>query len=66
MGLNKLMIGIICFTQRLVNWLEAFGLKKHNAKDKEIPLAILKMSREVLLISYKVCLMEMVCQQLKI
>jgi hypothetical protein len=23
-------------------------LKKHNAKDKEIPLAILKMSREVI------------------
>jgi DNA gyrase subunit A len=33
----------------LVNWLEAFGLKKHNAKDKEIPLAILKMSREVII-----------------
>lgn len=32
----------------LVNWFEAFGLKKHNAKDKEIPLAMLKMPREVI------------------
>lgn len=33
---------------KLVQWMEAFGLKKHSAKDKEIPLPILKMSKPVI------------------
>jgi intein/homing endonuclease len=33
---------------KLVRWMAAFGLKKHNAKDKEIPLPILKMSKPVI------------------
>jgi len=33
---------------KLVQWFEEFGLKKHNAKDKEIPLSILKMPKEVI------------------
>jgi intein/homing endonuclease len=33
---------------KLVKWFEAFGLKKHNAKEKEIPLPILKMSKSVI------------------
>ena len=33
----------------LVQWFEKFGLKKHNARDKEIPLAILKMPKEVII-----------------
>jgi intein/homing endonuclease len=32
----------------LVQWFEEFGLKKHNARDKEIPLSILKMPKEVI------------------
>jgi intein/homing endonuclease len=33
----------------LVQWFEEFGLKKHNARDKEIPLSILKMPKEVII-----------------
>ena len=33
----------------LLNWFEEFGLKKHNAKLKEIPLAILKMPKDVII-----------------
>lgn len=33
---------------KLIRWLEAFGLKKHNARCKEIPLPLLKMSKEVI------------------
>lgn len=33
----------------LVTWFEEFGLKKHNARDKEIPLSILKMPKEVII-----------------
>ena len=32
----------------LVEWFDKFGLKKHNARDKEIPLSILKMPKEVI------------------
>jgi intein/homing endonuclease len=32
----------------LVEWFDKFGLKKHNAKDKEIPPSILKMPKEVI------------------
>jgi len=33
---------------KLIRWMDAFGLKKHNAKNKEIPLPILKMSKDVI------------------
>jgi intein/homing endonuclease len=32
----------------LVNWFDQFGLKKRNAKDKEIPLSLLKMPKNVI------------------
>ncbi len=33
---------------KLVKWFDSFGLKKHNARDKEIPLALLKMPKSVI------------------
>ena len=33
---------------KLVRWFEKFGLKKHSAKTKEIPLLLLKMSKNVI------------------
>ena len=36
------------YSRKLVKWFEAFGLKKHNARYKEIPLPILKMPKEVI------------------
>lgn len=33
---------------QLLKWFEAFGLKKHNARDKEIPLALLRMPKNVI------------------
>lgn len=32
----------------LIEWFKMFGLEKHNARDKEIPLALLKMPKDVI------------------
>jgi len=32
----------------LIEWFKMFGLDKHNARDKEIPLALLKMPKDVI------------------
>jgi intein/homing endonuclease len=32
----------------LIEWLKSFGLDKHNARDKEIPLSLLKMPKNVI------------------
>jgi intein/homing endonuclease len=36
------------YSTELVSWFESFGLNKHNARDKEIPLALLKMPKSVI------------------
>jgi len=36
------------YSTELVSWFESFGLKKHNARDKEIPLPLLKMPKSVI------------------
>jgi intein/homing endonuclease len=38
----------VLLSAELVKWFECFGLKKHKAKYKEIPLPILKMPKEVI------------------
>jgi len=35
-------------SNELIEWFKMFGLDKHNARDKEIPLALLKMPKDVI------------------